>query len=101
MPPVTPNGVITQYTIFYNETNINITDFNNSMLKGTVEELSPDTVYVLQLRAYTGAGAGALSSSITFLTRKLLFAINIRTSSTLFIVFIVFCMGGSKGTTVI
>ena len=36
----------------------------------TIKGLSPDTVYVLQLRAHTGAGAGPFSR-LTFLTCKL------------------------------
>ena len=68
MPPETPNGVITHYSIQYN--GINITNFGNNTLMDTIEGLSPDTVYVLRLRAHTGAGAG-LSTSLTFLTCKL------------------------------
>ena len=66
--PETPNGVITQYSILYNGTNI--TDFGNNMLMGTIEGLSPDNVYVLQLRAHTGAGAGP-PSNLTVVTCKL------------------------------
>ena len=66
--PQTPNGVITQYSFLHNGTNI--TSFVNDTLRGTIEELSPDNVYVLELRAHTVVGAGP-SSSITFLTRKL------------------------------
>ena len=69
MPPESPNGVITQYSIqFYG---INITNFGNNILTDTIERLSPDTVYDLQLKAHTRAGAG-LPSSLTFLTCKLL-----------------------------
>ena len=35
----------------------------------TIEELSPDTVYILQLRAHTGAGAGP-PSNLTIVTCK-------------------------------
>ena len=66
--PEIPNGVITHYSILYN--GINTTDFGNNTLMGTIEGLSPDTVYVLQLSAHTGAGAGP-PSSLTVLTRKL------------------------------
>ena len=73
--PTTLNGVITQYSILHN--GINVTNFGNNMLMDadnilmdTIEGLSPDTVYVLELRAHTGAGAGP-TSSITFLTCKL------------------------------
>ena len=67
-PPESPNGVITQYSILYN--GINITNFGNNILMDTIEGLSPDTVYILQLRAHTVVGAGP-PSSITFLTCKL------------------------------
>ena len=75
MPPVTPNGVITQYSILYDGTNI--TNFGNNMLMGTIEGLSPDTEYDVQMRAHTSVGAGP-PASITFLTCKLL---NIRVLS--------------------
>ena len=54
-PPETPNGVITHYSIQLNENNINI---SSNELMYTIEGLSPDTVYVLQLRAHTVVGAG-------------------------------------------
>ena len=66
-PTETLNGVITQYSIQLDETNIG--NFNSSVLMYTVEGLSPDTVYVLQLRAHTGAGAGPPSSK-TVMTSK-------------------------------
>ena len=68
-PPRAPNGVITQYSIQYN--GINITNFGNNMLMDTIEGLSPDTVYVLQLRAHIGVGAGP-PSNLTIVTSKLL-----------------------------
>ena len=69
MPPEPPNGVITQYSIQLDGTNIG--SVNGSVLMYTIEGLSPDTVYVLQLRAHTVVGAGP-SNNITFLTCKLL-----------------------------
>ena len=69
-PPEILNGIITHYSILYDGININITDFDNNMLMGTIDGLSPDTAYVLQLRAHTGAGAGP-PSYITFLTCEL------------------------------
>ena len=68
-PPETPNGVITQYSIQRNGTNVD--NFNSSVLMYTIEGLSPDTVYVLQLRAHTVVGAGPPTSE-TVLTCKLL-----------------------------
>ena len=69
MPPKVPNGVITQYSIQLNGTDI--TSLSNNELMYTMEGLSPDTVYVLQVRAHTGVGAGP-SSNITAVTCKLL-----------------------------
>ena len=56
-PPENPNGVITQYSIQFNETDID-NNISSNILMYTVGGLSPDTVYVLYLRAHTGAGAG-------------------------------------------
>ena len=66
-PPETPNGVITHYSILYDENNIII---SSSVLMYTIEGLSPDKVYVLQLRTHTEAGAGPPSNR-TVLTSKL------------------------------
>ena len=67
-PPVTPNGVIAQYSILHNGSNI--TNFGNNMLMDAIGGLSPDTVYNVQLRAHTRVGAGPFAS-LTFLTYKL------------------------------
>ena len=72
MPPEVPNGVITQYSIQLNETDIN--SLSNNELMCTIEGLSPDTVYVLQVRAHNGVGAGP-SSSITVITCKFFYSI--------------------------
>ena len=73
MPPVTPNGHITQYSIHYGSVAIsNFGDSNTSnKLMGTVEGLSPDTEYELQLRAHTRVGEGP-PSEVTVKTRKLM-----------------------------
>ena len=68
MPPETPNGVITHYSIQLDGTNIS--NVSSSVLMYTIEGLSPDTVYVLQLRAHTGAGAGP-PSNLTVMTSEL------------------------------
>ena len=73
-PPETPNGVITHYSLQRN--GINIGNFSSNILMYTIEGLSPDTVYVLQLRAHTGAGAGPPSSR-TVITSKLCSGCNI------------------------
>ena len=72
MPPEPPNGIITQYSIQFDTTNIS--NFGSNMLNilmDTIEGLSPDTVYVLQLRAHNSVGAGPLSI-ITVITCRLL-----------------------------
>ena len=66
---MTPNGIITQYSIQYNTTAVvNTTKY---VLMYTVSGLSPETVYVLQVRAHTSVGAGP-PSSVTVTIRKLL-----------------------------
>ena len=66
-PPEIVNGILTQYSL--QQDSIDIGDFNISVLMYTIEGLSPDTVYILQLRAHTGAGAGRPSNQ-TVLTGK-------------------------------
>ena len=60
MPPETPNGVITGYSVQYGERVI--ANFGSKTLMGTVEGLSPDTSYVLQLIAHTRVGRGPPAS---------------------------------------
>ena len=67
--PDPPNGVIMQYSIQLNETDF--TNLSSNVLMYTIGELSPDTVYVLQLSAHTSVGGGP-SSSVTIITCKLL-----------------------------
>ena len=67
-PPVTPNGNITQYSIQFDTTAV--INFSSNTLMITVEGLSPETVYVLQVRAHTSVGAGP-PSNITIITGKL------------------------------
>ena len=67
-PPEIINGVITRYSIQLNGTNIGI--LSNILLMYTIEGLSPDTVYDLQLRAHTVVGAGP-PSNMTVITCKL------------------------------
>ena len=67
-PPQTPNGVITHYSLQLDGTNIG--NFSSNELMYTIEGLSPDTVYTLQLRAHTVVGAGPPSNR-TVLTSKL------------------------------
>ena len=65
--PTTTNGGITQYSIQLKGTNI--ANLSSNELMYTIGGLSPDTVYVLQLRAHTGAGPGP-SSNRTVITCK-------------------------------
>ena len=72
MSPETPNGVITHYSIQYDGTVVD--SFHSKKLTkmmGTVEGLSPNTEYVLELRAHTRVGPGP-SASLTVKTGKLL-----------------------------
>ena len=73
MPPTYPNGVITRYSIKCGETNIDDFDVNESdnKMTGIIKGLSPDAVYVLQMKAHTRVGPGPpLVSSVK--TSKLL-----------------------------
>ena len=56
MQPENPNGGITQYSIQFGDTIVN--DFGSNALMDTIQGLSPDTVYMLQLRAHTIVGEG-------------------------------------------
>ena len=67
MPPETPNGIITHYSLQNGPT---ITNLSNNVLMFTVEGLSPDTMYVLQLRAHTRVGEGP-PNNVTVITCKL------------------------------
>ena len=72
IPPETPNGLITKYSLQYNGSVIdNFGSVTLNRLTGTVEGLSPDTKYVLQLRAHTKVGPGP-PVSLNFQTSKLL-----------------------------
>ena len=77
MPPEATNGVITHYSIQYDDTAINT--FGNNTFMGTVEELSPDTEYELKLRAHTSVGAGP-PCSLTVKTCKLIIQLSHFTS---------------------
>ena len=69
--PKTPN-VITKYSIQYNGSVIdNFGSVTLNKMEGTVKGLSPDTEYVLQLRAHTRVGPGP-PASLTVKTSKLL-----------------------------
>ena len=64
-PPETPNGLITKYSIQYDGSVVdNFGSATLNRLMGTVEGLSPDTEYVLQLRAHTRVGPGPPTSLI-------------------------------------
>ena len=68
-PPDILNGTIIQYSLQYNTTPVeNVT---GDVFMYTVGGLSAETIYSLQVRAHTGAGAGP-PSIITATTRKLL-----------------------------
>ena len=72
MPPDTPNGLITHYSVQYGGRVIDYFGSNTlNGLGGTIEGLSPDTEYVLQLRAHTRVGPGP-PASLNVKTGKLL-----------------------------
>ena len=72
IPPETHNGIVTHYSIQYGESVIdNFGSKSGNILMGTVEGLSPNTEYVLQLKAHTRVGAG-LPSNLTVKTCKLM-----------------------------
>ena len=75
IPPEFPNGVITQYSIHSN--GIDIDNFGSSdanisnRMIGTVDGLSPNTVYVFEMKAHTEMGAGP-PVHLAVKTRKLI-----------------------------
>ena len=71
IPPKYPNGVITKYSVHCN--GIDIDEFGNVSDKmiGTIEGLSPDTEYVIKLKAYTRVGPGP-PLYLAIKTRKLI-----------------------------
>ena len=73
-PPDTPNGVITQYSIQRNGTDV--VNLSSNVLMYTIEGLLSETLYLLQLTAHTGAGAGP-SNSVTIIIRKFLNAVTL------------------------
>ena len=63
MPPETPNGLITHYSVQYDGRVIDKFGSETvNRLTGTVEGLSPNTSYVLQLTAHTRVGSGPPAS---------------------------------------
>ena len=72
MPPEYPNGVIIKYSIQFDGKNVD--DFGGNVsdiLMGTVGGLSPDTVYIFEIKAHTRVGPG-LPVSLPVKTCKLL-----------------------------
>ena len=74
MPPEFPNGCITHYSIHYNGMDIDNFGSNANVsdkMIGTVDGLSPNTMYVFEMKAYTMMGAGP-SVYLAVKTRKLI-----------------------------
>ena len=71
-PPGAPNGIITQYSIKLDGTDVTIQ--NSNVLMYTIGGLSSDTVHMIGLTAYTSAGEGPPNIE-TVVTRKLLNAV--------------------------
>ena len=64
----TPNGIIIQYEVQYSvNSTTSLVNFTDTLM-GTVEGLSPGTIYTLQIRAYTRVGTGPFSNGITVMT---------------------------------
>ena len=72
MPPKYPNGVITKYSVHFDGRDIVPfgSNVSNRMI-GTIEGLSPDTLYILEMKAYTKAGP-SLPLYLAVRTRKLM-----------------------------
>ena len=71
--PEPHNGVITRYSIQYDGRVINnFGSKSGNLMMGTMEGLSPNTEYVVQLKAHTRVGSG-LSSNLAVKTCKLLY----------------------------
>ena len=70
MPPKYPNGVITKYSVHYDGKYIE--KFGNvpDDLIDTIEGLSPNSVYILKMKAHTRVGPGP-PVSLAIKTRKL------------------------------
>ena len=76
MPPEYPNGVITRYSVHYDGKYIeefgNVTD----NLIDTIKGLAPNTVYTLEMKAYTRVGAGP-PVCLPVKTRKLIVSVGL------------------------
>ena len=70
MPPKYPNGIITKYSAHYDGKDIE--KFGNvpDKLTDTIEGLSPNSVYILTIKAHTRVGPGS-PVSFPVKTRKL------------------------------
>ena len=69
-PPKYPNGVVTKYSVHCDGKSIG--DYESDKMMATIVGLSSDTVYVLEVKAYTQVGAGA-PVSLVVTTSKLLY----------------------------
>ena len=78
LPPKYPNGIIIKYSIEYdgNTTEKFSDKVSDKMISSTIEGLSPDTEYVLIMKAYTRVGSGP-PVSLAVKTRKLLHIISL------------------------
>ena len=73
IPPEPHNGVITRYSLQYDGSVIdNFGSKSGNIMMGTMEPLSPNTEYVVQLKAHTRVGSG-LPSNLAVKTCKLLY----------------------------
>ena len=59
MPPKYPNGAITRYSVHFDGRSIDeFGDKESNKITGTIEELSPNTEYVIKMKAHTQVGPG-------------------------------------------
>ena len=72
MPPKYLNGTITRYAIQCDGRSIDaFGDYVSGKMIGSIDELTPDTEYVIEMKAYTRVGSGP-SFSLPVKTCKLL-----------------------------
>ena len=70
-PPTYPNGIITRYSVYFDEKGIDPFGNVSDKMMNTIEGLSPDTQYIFEMKAYTRVGEG-LPNFVAVKTRKLI-----------------------------
>ena len=86
MPPMMPNGIITQYNLEYTEQGNTLFSRNFlsfSQLSYTITRLTPGTTYELRVAAVTVVGRGPYATNITSTTLSKFFIIDCFSGHTL------------------